>query len=140
MSRAPPSLSFFSSAGGLYPESSSSTFDGGFHDEATWTHDGTRLACTTKVDNRFQIATIDTITGDRTLYAAWTPVNSTVTFDSQGGSAVSSQTVGYGGLVTEPTDPTRIGDLHAGAQKIMQGLVDEYAVTPEEAAQNPLVR
>jgi len=41
------------------------TFDGGFHDEATWTHDGTRLACTTKVGNRFQIATIDTITGEQ---------------------------------------------------------------------------
>jgi TolB protein len=43
------------------------TFDGGFHDEATWTHDGTRLACTTKVGNRFQIATIDTITGEQTV-------------------------------------------------------------------------
>ncbi len=39
------------------------TFDGGFHDEATWSQDGTRIACTTKVGNRFQIATIDTITG-----------------------------------------------------------------------------
>ena len=43
------------------------TFDGGFHDEATWSHDGTRLACTTKVGNRFQIATIDTITGEQTV-------------------------------------------------------------------------
>jgi len=43
------------------------TFDGGFHDEATWAHDGTRLACTTKVGNRFQIATIDTITGEQTV-------------------------------------------------------------------------
>jgi TolB protein len=43
------------------------TFDGGFHDEATWTLDGTRLACTTKVGDRFQIATIDTITGEQTV-------------------------------------------------------------------------
>ena len=43
------------------------TFDGGFHDEATWAHDGTRIACTTKVGNRFQIATIDTITGEQTV-------------------------------------------------------------------------
>jgi TolB protein len=43
------------------------TFDGGFHDEATWAHDGTRLACTTKVGSRFQIATIDTITGEQTV-------------------------------------------------------------------------
>ncbi len=41
------------------------TFDGGFHDEATWANDGTRLACTTKVGDRFQIATIDTITGEQ---------------------------------------------------------------------------
>ena len=41
------------------------TFDGGFHDEAAWASDGTRLACTTKVGSRFQIATIDTITGEQ---------------------------------------------------------------------------
>jgi TolB protein len=41
------------------------TFDGGFHDEVTWANDGTRLACTTKVGDRFQIATIDTITGEQ---------------------------------------------------------------------------
>jgi len=46
------------------------SFDGGFHDEATWTHDGTRIACTTKVGNKFQIATIDTVTGVRTVIAA----------------------------------------------------------------------
>ena len=43
------------------------SFEGGFHDEATWSHDGTRIACTTKVGNKFQIATIDTITGDQTV-------------------------------------------------------------------------
>ena len=41
------------------------TFDGGFHDEATWAQDGTRLACTTKVGSRFQIATIDIISGEK---------------------------------------------------------------------------
>ncbi len=43
------------------------SFEGGFHDEATWAHDGTRIACTTKVGSRFQIATIDTITGEPTV-------------------------------------------------------------------------
>jgi TolB protein len=43
------------------------SFEGGFHDEATWSHDGTRIACTTKVGNKFQIATIDTVTGDQTV-------------------------------------------------------------------------
>ena len=33
----------------------------------------------------------------------------TVTFDSAGGSSVLPQTVASGGLVTEPTDPTRYG-------------------------------
>jgi hypothetical protein len=44
------------------------------------------------------------------------------------------------GTIVRATDKSRIGDLHAGAQKIMLGLVDEYAVTPEEAAGNPLFR
>ncbi len=44
------------------------------------------------------------------------------------------------GVIVRATDTSRIGDLHAGAEKIMQGLVDEYAVSPEEAAHNPLVR
>ncbi len=43
------------------------SFEGGFHDEATWAPDGTRVACTTKVGSKFQIATIDTITGDKTV-------------------------------------------------------------------------
>ena len=46
------------------------SFDGGFHDEATWTHDGTRIACTTKVGAKFQIATINTVTSQRTVIAA----------------------------------------------------------------------
>ena len=44
------------------------------------------------------------------------------------------------GVIAQAIDRSRVGDLHAGAQKIMQGLVDEYAVTPEEAAANPLVK
>jgi len=41
----------------------------------------------------------------------------TVTFDSQGGSAVTSQTVNHGGLVTEPADPTRKGYTFGGWYK-----------------------
>jgi len=37
------------------------------------------------------------------------PSTYTVTFDSQGGSAINSQVVPDGGLVTEPTAPTRTG-------------------------------
>jgi uncharacterized repeat protein (TIGR02543 family) len=41
----------------------------------------------------------------------------TVTFDSQGGSAVSSQTVDHGGKVSETTDPTRTGYTFGGWYK-----------------------
>jgi len=50
----------------------------------------------------------DTVTANVTLYAKWT-IAYTVNFDSQGGSAVNSQSVQYGGKVTEPTVPTRTG-------------------------------
>jgi PAS domain S-box-containing protein len=43
------------------------------------------------------------------------------------------------GRIIRATDKTRVGDLHAGAQEVMRGKVAEYAVTPEEAAKNPLV-
>ncbi|MFH2092628.1 MAG: response regulator [Pseudomonadota bacterium] len=44
------------------------------------------------------------------------------------------------GYIIQATDPPRIGKFHTGAQKIMQGESDEYAVTSEEANGNPLVR
>jgi len=43
------------------------TFGGDFHDEPTWSHDGTRIICTTKVEGRFQLASIDTLSGDRSV-------------------------------------------------------------------------
>ena len=47
-----------------------------------------------------------TDTGKKEFYAKWTLNTYTVTFDSQGGSKVNSQTVSHGGTVTEPTAPT----------------------------------
>ena len=44
------------------------------------------------------------------------------------------------GTIVRATDPSRVGDAHAGGRKIMQHEVDEYAVTADEAARNPLVR
>ena len=43
------------------------SFEGQFHDEASWAPDGTRIVCTTRDSGTFQIATIDTITGARTV-------------------------------------------------------------------------
>ncbi|MBU3953681.1 MAG: response regulator [Proteobacteria bacterium] len=44
------------------------------------------------------------------------------------------------GVIIRATDQSRVGDLHGGARKIMAGLVEEYAVTAQEASVNPLVR
>jgi uncharacterized repeat protein (TIGR02543 family) len=43
------------------------------------------------------------------LYAEWKINTYTVTFNSQGGSAVADQTVNHGDKVTRPADPTRSG-------------------------------
>ena len=54
------------------------------------------------------------VTDDVTLYAKWTPNMYTVTFDSQGGSAVDAQQVAYGGYATQPATPTRDGYTFVG--------------------------
>ena len=50
-----------------------------------------------------------TITGAVTLYAKWTstPVEYTVTFETNGGTTVNSQSIAYGSKVTMPIDPTK---------------------------------
>ncbi|WP_264990082.1 InlB B-repeat-containing protein [Lysinibacillus piscis] len=56
-----------------------------------------------------------TITGNTTIYAKWTPVEYTVSFEVDGGSAVSSQTVAHGNKTTEPTPaPTKVGHTFGG--------------------------
>ena len=60
------------------------------------------------------------MTGDITIVAQWekdetpAPVTHTVTFDSNGGSAVDAQTVDDGGKAVKPADPTRDGYTFAG--------------------------
>ncbi|MBF0572681.1 MAG: response regulator [Desulfamplus sp.] len=44
------------------------------------------------------------------------------------------------GYIVRATDKSRVGNLHSGAKKIMFSQTDEYAVTKEEAAINPLVK
>ncbi|WP_256759466.1 InlB B-repeat-containing protein [Cohnella sp. WQ 127256] len=53
--------------------------------------------------------TTTAITGNTTLYAKWTPMSYTVTFNSNGGALVSVLTVSYNSLVTTPDDPTKPG-------------------------------
>ena len=50
-----------------------------------------------------------TIGGWTNLYAHWTINEYTVTFDSNGGSAVDAQTVEYGQKASKPADPTKEG-------------------------------
>ena len=49
-----------------------------------------------------------------TLYAVWTANTYTVTFDPEGGTAVTEQTVAYGGKVSEPAQPTKEGHTFVG--------------------------
>jgi uncharacterized repeat protein (TIGR02543 family) len=51
---------------------------------------------------------------DVTLYAQWTANSYTVTYDTQGGSAVSSGSYTWGGSVTLPSAPTRSGYTFTG--------------------------
>lgn len=49
------------------------------------------------------------VTSNLTLYAKWTIQNYTVAFDSNGGSAVPSQTIAYNSTARVPTAPTKAG-------------------------------
>ena len=52
--------------------------------------------------------------GDMTLTAQWSINQYTVTFDTDGGSAVDAQTVAYGEKAKTPADPTKTGYTFAG--------------------------
>jgi uncharacterized repeat protein (TIGR02543 family) len=58
----------------------------------------------------------DVVTSNTTLYAEWIPIR-TVTFNSQGGSVVNSQSVGEGYKVTLPDTPVRTGYFFVGWYK-----------------------
>ncbi len=68
------------------------TFDGWYKDEALTT--------------AWDFGT-DTISDNTTVYAKWNINSYTVTFNTNGGSSVISQTVVYGNKPTEPTMPTK---------------------------------
>ncbi|MEY9974480.1 putative repeat protein (TIGR02543 family) [Lysinibacillus sp. RC46] len=59
----------------------------------------------------------DVVEKDITLYAKWSKVSYIVTFDSNGGSEVSSQTVGYNELVKAPAAPKKEGYTFNGWHK-----------------------
>lgn len=75
------------------------TFDAWYHNEA--------------LTNAVNFA-VDKFENSATLYAKWIIDTFTVTYGSNGGSAVTPETVGYGGTATEPDDPTLDGNTFAG--------------------------
>ena len=54
------------------------------------------------------------VTANATLYAKWEANKYTVTFEPNGGSAVSKQTVTYGAKASKPANPTRAGYTFKG--------------------------
>ena len=76
---------------------------GGWYKEAT---------CT----NQWNFTT-DRIANNTTLYAKWNPVSYNVTFDSQGGSAVSGISSDYDNTISAVTPPTREGYTFDGWYK-----------------------
>jgi uncharacterized repeat protein (TIGR02543 family) len=90
--------------GGLVTLPTPPTYEG--HVFAGWYHDA-------HYDNPWVFAS-DTITATTTIYAKWNIVTYAVTFDSQGGSSVSGQTVNYAGYATEPSAPTRAHHIFGG--------------------------
>ena len=54
------------------------------------------------------------ISSNLTFYAKWNINSYTVTFNSNGGSAVTAITQNYGTSITKPTDPTRTGYTFGG--------------------------
>ncbi|QQP12933.1 InlB B-repeat-containing protein [Lysinibacillus agricola] len=69
----------------------------------------------TALNNAWDFAK-DKVTADITLYAKWTK-DYMVTFDSNGGSEIPSQTVPYKALVKAPSDPKKEGYLFIGWYK-----------------------
>ncbi|RJE87418.1 hypothetical protein D3P07_13825, partial [Paenibacillus sp. 1011MAR3C5] len=54
------------------------------------------------------------VKGNMTLYAKWTVETYTVSFQSNGGSAIAVQTIAYDGKVASPTNPSKAGHTFAG--------------------------
>lgn len=63
-----------------------------------------------------------TLVGCWTYHEPWSPTYYTISFDSQGGSSVSSQSLTYGSKVSEPAAPIKEGYVFKGWYKDAEGL------------------
>ena len=71
----------------------------------------------------------ETVSQDITLYAKWTSIAYTVTFETNGGSVIEAQLVPEGTFATKPaTAPTKEGNLFEGwyTEQTMTNLFDFY--------------
>jgi uncharacterized repeat protein (TIGR02543 family) len=71
----------------------------------------------------------DTVEADATLVAKWTINQYTITFDTDGGSAVDAITQDYNTSVTAPSDPTKTGYTFAGWDKTIPSAMPAENVT-----------
>ncbi|MBQ8623882.1 MAG: InlB B-repeat-containing protein, partial [Oscillospiraceae bacterium] len=74
-------------------------------------------------------ATITVGTSDITLYAVWTIKQYTITFDTDGGSAVEAITQDFGTAVTAPKAPTKEGHTFTGWDTVIPATMPAENVT-----------
>lgn len=67
--------------------------------------------------------------GNKTYYAKWNVNQYTITFDTNGGSAVSSITQDYGTVITKPLDPTKEGYTFIGWDIEIPSTIPSYDMT-----------
>ncbi|MBQ1334745.1 MAG: InlB B-repeat-containing protein, partial [Clostridia bacterium] len=74
------------------------------------------------------------VTDDMRAFARWLPPSYTVSFDTDGGSAVASQSVTEGKKVTKPADPTKAGYSFVGwYSNARKTIAFDFDGTPIEA-------
>ena len=74
-------------------------------------------------------------THDMTLYAGWSAQAYTVTFESNGGSSVSSKNAAYDTMITAPIAPTKLGFKFIGWYKESE-LENEWVFTADKVSDN----
>ena len=67
--------------------------------------------------------------GNKTYYAKWIVNKYTITFDTNGGSAIESITLDYGGSITKPSNPTRSGYTFVGWDIEIPSTMPSYDMT-----------
>ena len=70
------------------------------------------------------------VEGEVTLYAKWIINTYTATFDVDGGSEIDGQTINHGGVIVEPTDPTKAGYIFDGWYAEVNGETEYDFDTP----------